>query len=278
MNKLYIKILLLYLLIGLVLGIYIYNRDYEYFINLTNRSDISDVNSYEVVISRYNENLNWIRDKPLSEMSIICYNKGTQQLEDVCEAPTCSIYSLKNVGRESHTYLYHIINNYDKLAPVTIFLPGSAMDEHKRGITLGVIKKVMKTGTTVLRGDYGTFPDDIYDFKIDEWKSTNSDNKTHNGEKGLLLSPIRPYGKWYESKFGKTKVKVFCYYSIFAVAREHIIQKPKSFYENLLKELDTSSNPEVGHYMERAWGAVFYPYPEECIYDDYNPNRSVFTD
>ena len=271
-------ILIIYLAISLFLIRYIYNKDYEYFINLSNRSTDSDANSYDVVISRYNEDISWIQQKPFAELNVICYNKGTQQLDDVCKPPTCNIISLKNVGRESHTYLYHIIKNYENLAPVTIFLPGSAMDDHKKQIALGVDKNVLKTKTTVLRGDYGTFPDDIYDYKIDEWKSTNSNNKSVNSEKNLELAPIRPYGKWFESRFGDIKVPIFCYYGIFAVAKEHIKQNPKSFYEKLLKDLDKSSNPEVGHYMERAWGAVFYPYPDSCVYDDYNSEKSVFSD
>lgn len=270
-----IILIILYLIISIILVIYIYRRDYEYFINLSNRSQESDVNSYDIVISRYNENINWIQSKPFAEFNIICYNKGSQTPDDVCQSPTCNIVNLKNVGRECHTYLYHIINNYDNLAPVTIFLPGSAMDEHKKTMTLGVINKVMKTKTTVLRGDYGTFPDDLYDYHIDEWVSTNNENRSENSEKGLLLSSVRPYGKWFENEFGNLKVNVFCYYSIFAVAKEHILQKPKSFYKKLLLQLDKSSNPEVGHYIERAWAAIFYPYPEECVYDDYNPDRSV---
>jgi hypothetical protein len=27
----------------------------------------------------------------------------------------------------------------------------------------------------------------------------------------------------------------------------------------LIKDLETHSNPEVGHYFERGWAAVFYP-------------------
>jgi hypothetical protein len=26
-----------------------------------------------------------------------------------------------------------------------------------------------------------------------------------------------------------------------------------------MKHLETSSNPEVGHYIERSWAAIFYP-------------------
>ena len=35
------------------------------------------------------------------------------------------VISLKNLGKCDHTYFHHIVNNYNKLADVTIFLPGS---------------------------------------------------------------------------------------------------------------------------------------------------------
>ena len=268
-----------YIIVATIISIFLFKKDStENFINLSNRSNISDANSYDVVVSHYNENIDWINYQPFAELNIICYNKGTQQIDDVCKPPTCSIINLKNVGRESHTYLYHIIKNYNNLAPVTIFLPGSAMDDHKKHITLGVVNKVLQTGTSVFRGDYGTFPDEIYNFQIDKWKSTNNNNKLINPENELVMSPIKPYGKWYEANFGKLKVKTFCYYSIFAVSKEHIIQHPVEKYKKLLQQLEGSSNPEVGHYMERAWGAVFHPYPESCIYDDYDSKNSVFSD
>jgi hypothetical protein len=48
--------------------------------------------------------------------------------------------------------------------------------------------------------------------------------------------------------------------SIFALTKETILQKPKSYYESLLKQINSHHNPEEGHYFERAWDTVFYPY------------------
>ena len=277
--KLLTIFLIVYFLLAISICYYIYNSQHEYFINLTNRSDeYSDTNSYDIVLARYNEDIAWINTKPFSEFNVICYNKGQSTPDKECLSPTCNIINLKNVGRCDHTFLYHIIKNYNKLAPVTIFLPASSTDAHKMNITLGVIRKVLKTKTTVLRGDNGTYPDDLYDYTLDRWTSSNDKNKLLNPESKLEPSPIRPYGKWFEKNFGDLKVHVFCYYGIFAVAREHIVQHPISRYQNLIKYLETSSNPECGHYMERAWGAVFYPYPDSCIYDDYSATNSVFVE
>ena len=270
---------IIYLIVVFLVCYYLYSRQYEHFINLTNRSDeYSDTNSYDIVLARYNEDISWIRKKPFSEFNIICYNKGSDDPERECLSPTCNIINLKNVGRQSHTYLYHIIKNYNKLSPVTIFLPASCNDPHKMSLVYGVIAKVLKTKTTVLRGDIGTYPDDLYDYTIDNWTSSNAKNKLANPESKLEPSPIRPFGKWFEQNFGDIKVPIFCHYDIFAVAKEHILQHPVSKYQSLIKYLENSSNPECGHYMERSWGAIFYPYPDSCVYDDYSPTNSVLVD
>jgi hypothetical protein len=88
------------------------------------QSDTFTVDQIQIVIARYSENLEWMKESPFEGHEYIVYNKGpnedfyrSEDLKDVIE--------LDNVGREGHTYLYHIIHNYDNLADVTVFLPGS---------------------------------------------------------------------------------------------------------------------------------------------------------
>ena len=46
---------------------------------------------------------------------------------------------------------------------------------------------------------------------------------------------------------------------VFSIHKFDIIKHPISRYEKLLAAVERHSNPEVGHYIERAWGAIFYP-------------------
>jgi hypothetical protein len=73
----------------------------------------------ELVIARYNEDLSWLKKIPKS-IKITVYNKGNDNID-------FPFIKLPNIGRESHTYLYHIINNYDKLADKTIFTQGDSI-------------------------------------------------------------------------------------------------------------------------------------------------------
>jgi len=79
-------------------------------------------NKYQIVVSRYNEDIKWLI--PFKLITII-YNKGDEDLN-----LNFNIIKLPNIGRESHTYLHHIINNYDNLKDRTIFIQGK-INDHK---------------------------------------------------------------------------------------------------------------------------------------------------
>lgn len=69
----------------------------------------------ELILARYNEDISWIDKVDVEKITI--YNKGENNLKYKC-------IKLPNIGRESHTYLYHIIENYDNLTELTIFSQG----------------------------------------------------------------------------------------------------------------------------------------------------------
>ena len=70
----------------------------------------------QLIIARYNEDLFWLNEWQ-SQFDIVVYNKGKDDLKQ-----DYKIINLPNIGREAHTYLYHIVNNYDTLAENNIFL------------------------------------------------------------------------------------------------------------------------------------------------------------
>jgi hypothetical protein len=44
---------------------------------------------------------------------------------------------------------------------------------------------------------------------------------------------------------------------IFSLRRNRILSRSKDFYERLILQLETSSNPKTGHYFERSWQIIF---------------------
>jgi hypothetical protein len=219
----------------------------------------------EIVIARYNENLEWINDEPFNRHPIIVYNKSDN--DNFSKNNVKKIVNLPNVGREMHSYFYHIIENYDNLSEVTIFLPGSAELPHKFERSKNVVTTVEKTNNTVFScSNDENFVENNYNFEISSYLSTNENNKSLNTDTNMKLSEIRPYGKWYNSIFTEEKNTCISWNSIIAVSRENILQKPKSYYEKLMKEVDEHQNPEAVHYLERSWYAVFYPYNDKATF------------
>lgn len=75
----------------------------------------------ELIIAVYNEDISWINNIN-SVDKIIVYNKGDRDI--FSNIPNIEVIKLPNVGREAHTFVYHIVENYEKLADHTIFLQG----------------------------------------------------------------------------------------------------------------------------------------------------------
>lgn len=79
----------------------------------------------DIVIAYYNEsNIDWIKNDIPENFNIYLYTKSNnlQPLTSLgLKNSKCKIIELPNVGRESDTYLHHIIKNYDNLADLTIF-------------------------------------------------------------------------------------------------------------------------------------------------------------
>lgn len=71
--------------------------------------------NFEIVISRYDENIDWCRNY---KDFVTIYNKGANNLQYPC-------IQLENKGHLADTILKHIINNYDNLADATFFTHGS---------------------------------------------------------------------------------------------------------------------------------------------------------
>lgn len=224
----------------------------------------------DIVVSRYAENLDWLcKEFFLSKLredrqyNIIIYNKGDdfQLLNCLPKNVSLSVKKLENVGRCDHTYLYHIYHHYNSLADVTIFLPGSCDMQNKIERTKQIVEYAINNiKTALICEDYQDVKKKLYDFQLDNYVASNQINAEKNSSREMQHSNIRPFGKWFEHIFGKDEV-INCinFYGIFAVSQKDIHKRSKKFYGVLIDMLDKHNNPEVGHYIERSWFAMFHP-------------------
>lgn len=238
--------------------------------------------SCDMVIAIYKEKLDWLKLYDRNDYNfrnIFLYNKfegnnnkTSQDLHCVTLGKECVKINLKNEGRCDHTFLYHIIHHYDTLADVTIFTKGSSDLPRERTKLKFITKKVFEKKTSVFSVDHRPVPISMWykDFKIETYQASHPDNRseplTGVYDRKMKLAEPRPFGKWYNKHFPNLNIFHASYAAVMAISKEHIRQHPKSYYETLIKELEGSPNPEVGHYFERAWIAVFHPIPEECLY------------
>lgn len=217
----------------------------------------------DLVIARYEENLSWL-PKVFLFRNVWIYNKGSKLLPKHVlphnlDDHNVKVIHLENLGRCDHTYLYHIVHQYDNLADVTIFLPGSSTMNTKLPKVVQTIQKAFQTESSVFVNavQVNDVRRDIYQFTLNTYTATCQQNAAQNPESNLFPAKIRPFGKWYESYLGSEPYPYLMYQGIFAVSRDHIKNRDVSLYQRLMDEVGEHSNPEVGHYIERIWMALF---------------------
>jgi hypothetical protein len=219
----------------------------------------------QIVVSRYNEDLEWLKNEPFNKYSVVCYNKGPNS--NFYQPENMVIIETENVGMNIHTYFEYIINNYDNLPDIVIFLSGSCMNDKIKN-TLRTMELVSKTNNSVfiIGRKENIISNEFYDFTLDEYDLANSKNVSLNSDRKLQPCKIRPFGKWYETLFPGINIHVHNPKAIFAVSRQHIHSRSKESYEELISYVNTHVNEECAHYFERAMLAVFHPIPDECLF------------
>ena len=210
--------------------------------------------SLDIVVAHYNEDLSWLKEE---QDSCVVYSKGGAK-----NAPAFPPRVLPNIGREGHSYLTHIVEQYDSLADVTLFLQGR-IDDH---IPLN-IQEIKARALETQTGQVTTFPfrelelfdhwDGIPWEDYPSWKKWTS--------MVSLKAPKTPAQYWQIFFPGREVPASVAFQpgALFAVRRETIQQHPKELYRLMLQEFflgDMANiNPETGHLMERFWLPIWNP-------------------
>jgi len=196
-----------------------------------------------IVIALYNEDSSWIHKLiEIPNVKIYIYLKKNERLLDIQkEFPTCVIEVLKNQGRESHTYLYHIIKYYSNLDTRTIFLQGNPFDH----VSFDIIMKFINKNTTDFTPLFGIFNKFIMHepFKCDKYGRPNHFLGNHIEFLYFVI-------------FNKQCPEELFFYpgAQFIVSKENINQHSILLYDTLLKYIYIETIPFV---LERLWGYIF---------------------
>lgn len=190
-------------------------------------------NTICIVISRYNEKLDWIKNIP-DEYNKIVYNKGDSLPSDFNSIP------LENVGREGHTYYKYIYDNYENLPNHVIFLQGYPFDHSPNLINVLNKYSVDKNRPTGF-----------------EYISNHFVNCNISGCRYNRKAPLRDI---YEKLFGKRIENMpfrFAVGAQFIVSKQQILKRSREFYLKIVDMLSHSPNPIEGHVIERFQPFIF---------------------
>jgi len=246
--------------------------------------------SVEVVVSHFSEDLAWIpATKSLHpKVNFTIYSKGPE--------PPQGAIPMKNVGRESHTFLHHIVENYDNLADWTVFTQGAkpawgfrALDSQSGHMCSGVDfddylkpfrngKDFMEIFTVTLR-----LPEVFHSDRLDMIffdPNANGTSCPAAGEEGWgswwfdaghpvhwmqeaqpnAPGPIEFYNKFIANNGTYTEMSLaYANGGRFAASRERLHAHPKEFYQRIIEQLEWTVNPIQGYYMEAMWYDLFHP-------------------
>ena len=206
-----------------------------------------------IVISRYNEDLSWVKILSAPDTQIFIYNKGGEITESFPSKVT--VINLKNTGRESHTYLYHILNNYSDL-PEKIIFTQAHPDDH-------VSQNFISDFYSFINGsdEFKYFSQNILEMRIDSDGVEESGNlngsfwrNKHSLSSCCFTVPFKIIPEIESKKW------IFGTGAIFGVCKQSILSNTEEFYKSCINILEESSdlvNPPEGHAFERSWYLIF---------------------
>lgn len=204
-----------------------------------------------IIIAKYKENISWVKE--IKNVPYIVYDKfDKSSVHHLPNIPTFPVQRFEGVkhtksptGRESHTYLYHIIKHYDCLADVNIFLQGSPWE-------------IYSDARDALRMQF------LKDFEGVNFLPMNfplviCDKRAAPLHTGLPLERV------FKRLFQNTCPDLFAYSwgAMFCVTKEYIRKRPLAFYEEMMQIV--YEEPLSGYVYERLWPTIlachsFIPY------------------
>jgi len=184
--------------------------------------------SYHLVVAKYKEDIRWTDH--INPENLYIYDKSGEK---------SSYIHLENVGRESHTYIHHIIEHYDNLPDYLIFVQGNPFDHINKDIYNDIniftiqkyILKLIDLQPKSITSFYGNY------------------YKEHiNVFKGLKLKEYYRY--FFNSDIEELEFSPGCQYII---PKNDILKYSNNFYINLLDMLINGDVPNITDIIINKW-------------------------
>jgi hypothetical protein len=200
----------------------------------------------EIVVARCREDVSWTEELGFP---VTVYDKSG--------AP--GPLALPNIGRESHTYLSHILRRYDDLAAYTVFVQGAPFDHMPPGATPATFAaRIAQNVRLGLRfTGFASFK-----LKCDRLGRPHdlADPVKHGHRPGC--GKDIPLGEVYARLFVGPVPETYLVPApagMLFVARERILFHSRTFYRQAqaLVAADPDDADNTGHAFERLWQVIF---------------------
>lgn len=204
----------------------------------------------KVIIAKYREDISWAEELGYD---YIVYDKSESPL------PTARI--MKNIGREAHTYLTHIVTNYSDLADVNVFVQGNPFD-HIDDQQAGTVESLRSMIADVVESGTPFKGFAWFKLKCDALGRPHDMRKPENEGRWTGWGKDIPVGEVFEKLFqARTPRQIIARAptGVFAVTGKRIRTRPKEFYQYALHliEDDPDDSNNTGHAFERLWQLIF---------------------
>ena len=198
------------------------------------------MNNMDVVVAKYKEDMSWLSRFDKSRLFI--YDKSGDDN---------GFINLPNIGREAHTYLTHIIENYDNLSNYICFLQGNPFDGAKGHLNKDI--------------DFiQNFNEDVEFYPLSYLVQCDLDGNPQHPKLEVKQIIFDQFFNNYPEYL------VFVVGAQFIVSKSAILRRKKEFYVDLLKQFDRTDidNIHTGGgggtpgnkmpwIMERCWIYLF---------------------
>jgi hypothetical protein len=188
--------------------------------------------SLEVVLARYKERIEWTKELTVG---LLVYNKGGL-------GPGLS---LPNVGREAHTYLHHICENYGNLPEWTFF----SQADPNRHIPVQIFWEIINRFPETQRQCILYCPGGPMFFSSEPVRYNEGYKDQEDWESGV--------GDVWEALFTRKLPEdiLFSPASIFVISRQKLLSRSLAFYR---MALELASTRERGPWeFERLWAYLW---------------------
>lgn len=201
---------------------------------------------YKVVISRYSEDIEWIKMFD----DYVVFNKGNTN--GISDEILNRSYYLPNVGKEGEVILRYITTHYYDLPSKIAFCQGHYYDHYQLSLT------EFKYGLLTLEDGYS-----ILDYSTDECLHKHMNFPKFNVEywNGKLDNYRVGYDlqTWWKEVSGEEYIQkpIVFWGCIFCVEKSLIYRRPLSFYQKLHTYFTKYKNPVETQFLERVWANIF---------------------